>query len=117
MGHSVAREQVPVEQLEQLAKTFQQIGTDISNAAASMRKGSMPSALLHCKTVANTRVPELLDWAATVETNVKSQLAAFKLGVASQAQIEKNAANRRREQATDPQQVGSAPKKPKKGGP
>lgn len=96
----MARDPISVEQLEQLANAFKKIEMGVSNAVALMREKGMPSALVHYKTIANSRIPELLDWSVTLNNNVESQTVAFELGVVSQAQLEKTANERRKKKAT-----------------
>lgn len=101
----MARDPISVEQLEQIANAFKRIEESVSSAVGKMRKKGMPTALVHFKTIANTRIPELLDWSVTLNNNVDSQTVAFELGVASQAQIEKTANEKRKQR--------KVPKKPK----
>jgi hypothetical protein len=58
-----------------------------------MNAVGMPRVLIHSRTIKNKHLPELWDWLATVEKDVKSQIRAFEAGVKSRAvkSVEENA--------------------------
>lgn len=86
-------------ELREVASELLTVVEAINQVAEDMEAAKMPTILVHGDAAMNRYVPSLQKWAATLLIDRTSQLRAFKKGVESKAQWEKNRATTKKKPA------------------
>lgn len=93
----MARVLTKAEEVEKLSKTFAEISQDLEKCVQDMKLAEIPGVWLHSQTVQKKHLPEIWNWLASVERDVKSQIRAFEAGVKSKAESDVARSSRKKQ--------------------
>lgn len=114
----MARSEMTSDDLKGMEDDFAFIVERIQRARAVMdgEEPRLPVLLTHSLSIRNTYIPHIMQWAGSLEFDALTQTRAFRKGVKSRAEFNKEHSERRKqrevEKATKPHQTLPTPTKP-----
>ena len=82
--------------LRQVYDTLNRAAANLKDAIGEMESVNMPTILVHSENIMNRRIPEMFAWSTRIAAEAEAQAEAFFSNSPSQAQLDKERADRQR---------------------